>query len=142
MSLRQTRRQPTHPALRKDARERRERFESRLADTVTQFAGSMNFVYVHIIWFGLWVLLPIEDYPFGLLTMIVSLEAIFLSTFILISQNRADEKRQVVADHQWDLVQSRDVQIQQMLAMSEQTLKLTEGIYDVTAAQKGRAPSD
>src|SRR6266568_1749227 len=46
----------------------------------------------------------VEHYPFGLLTMIVSLEAIFLSTFVLISQNRADEKRQVMADHQWQTV--------------------------------------
>ena len=53
----------------------------------------MKFVYVHLTWFIVWVALPVEPYPFGLLTMIVSLEAIFLSTFILISQNRADERR-------------------------------------------------
>ena len=61
----------------------------------------MLFVYVHIIWFGCWIGLGVEDYPFGLLTMIVSLEAIFLSTFVMISQNRADAKRQVLADQQW-----------------------------------------
>ena len=66
---------------------------------ITGFAGSMDFVYLSIVWYGLWIAIPLEEYPFGLLTMIVSLEAIFLSTFILISQNRADEKRQVVADH-------------------------------------------
>ena len=54
----------------------------------------MKFVYIHVIWFSLWIALGVEDYPFGLLTMIVSLEAIFLSTFVMISQNRADEKRQ------------------------------------------------
>jgi len=48
----------------------------------------MTFVYVHIIWFAVWIGLRVEHYPFGLLTMIVSLEAIFLSTFVLISQNR------------------------------------------------------
>ena len=58
----------------------------------------MKFVYIHAIWFSLWIVLGVEDYPFGLLTMIVSLEAIFLSTFVMISQNRADEKRQVIAD--------------------------------------------
>lgn len=142
MNLQRTRRRPTHPALSEHARERRERFESRLADAVTQFAGSMIFVYVHVTWFSLWVVLPIEEYPFGLLTMIVSLEAIFLSTFILISQNRADERRQVVADHQWELVQSRDVQIQQMVDMSEQILQLTQSIHELTATHKGRAPSD
>jgi uncharacterized membrane protein len=61
----------------------------------------MKFVYIHCIWFSLWIALGVEDYPFGLLTMIVSLEAIFLSTFVMISQNRADEKRQVIADQQW-----------------------------------------
>jgi uncharacterized membrane protein len=48
----------------------------------------MFFVYIHIIWFGCWIGFGVEEYPFGLLTMIVSLEAIFLSTFVMISQNR------------------------------------------------------
>ena len=55
----------------------------------------MTFVYIHIIWFAAWIGFGVEDYPYGLLTMIVSLEAIFLSTFVMISQNRADAKRQV-----------------------------------------------
>ena len=54
----------------------------------------MRFVYIHILWFGCWIGLGVEHYPYGLLTMIVSLEAIFLSTFVMISQNRADAKRQ------------------------------------------------
>jgi len=66
----------------------------------------MQFVYLHIIWFSL----RVEHYPFGLLTMIVSLEAIFLSTFVMISQNRADEKRQVLADQQWRTVQEEEQQ--------------------------------
>lgn len=73
------------------------RTQDRAADVVTTFAGSLNFVYLHSVWFGLWVLLNIglvggalefDRYPFGLLTMIVSLEAIFLSTFVMVSQNR------------------------------------------------------
>jgi hypothetical protein len=56
----------------------------------------MLFVYIHIIWFASWIGFGVEDYPFGLLTMIVSLDAIFLSTFVMISQNRADAKRQVM----------------------------------------------
>jgi uncharacterized membrane protein len=75
-------------------------FQERIADTVTTFSGRMVFVYVHMVWFGLWILfntgrfgLPIFDpFPYGLLTMIVSLEAIFLSTFVLISQNRLSEE--------------------------------------------------
>jgi uncharacterized membrane protein len=91
---------PTNPALRQHAKERTQHAENRNADAITQFAGSMLFVYIHIIWFASWIVFGVEEYPFGLLTMIVSLEAIFLSTFILISQNRADEKRNVVADQQ------------------------------------------
>lgn len=79
----------------------------RIADGITDFTGSMAFVYVHVVWFALWILLNVgliqiphisefDKFPFSLLTMIVSLEAIFLSTFVLISQNRlacASEKR-------------------------------------------------
>jgi uncharacterized membrane protein len=68
----------------------------RIADTITSLSGRMGFAYVHIVWFGLWILLntgrvgvrAFDPFPYGLLTMIVSLEAIFLSTVVLISQNR------------------------------------------------------
>ncbi|HEY4334077.1 MAG TPA: DUF1003 domain-containing protein [Ilumatobacteraceae bacterium] len=71
--------------------------ESSAADGITNFAGSMKFVYIHAIWFGVWIALNVgaigmshrfDKFPFGLLTMIVSLEAIFLATFVMISQNR------------------------------------------------------
>ena len=90
-----------NPALMKQAEERAASVQNRIADAITDFAGSMWFVYIHIVWFGLWIGLGAEKYPYGLLTMIVSLEAIFLSTFVMISQNRADAKRQVVANLQW-----------------------------------------
>lgn len=73
------------------------RTQDRFADVITSFAGSLHFVYLHSAWFGVWILLNIglvgaalefDRYPFGLLTMIVSLEAIFLSTFVMVSQNR------------------------------------------------------
>jgi hypothetical protein len=83
---------PINPALLKHADQRRQSLENRIADTITRFAGSMLFVYLHILWFAVWILSGVEHYPYGLLTMIVSLEAIFLSTFVMISQNRADEK--------------------------------------------------
>ena len=81
--------------------------QDRVADLITSFSGSMAFVYLHSLWFGVWILLNVglvhiphvsefDPFPFGLLTMIVSLEAIFLSTFVLISQNRlsgASERR-------------------------------------------------
>jgi uncharacterized membrane protein len=79
---------------RKAARERT--VHDHIADTITSFSGRMGFVYVHIVWFGVWILLntgsvgvrAFDPFPYGLLTMIVSLEAIFLSTVVLISQNR------------------------------------------------------
>jgi len=69
----------------------------------------------------------VEHYPYGLLTMIVSLEAIFLSTFVLISQNRADASRQVVADQQWRTVQEEDQQNVELLDLSRQILGADEG---------------
>jgi uncharacterized membrane protein len=98
---------PINPALLQHAEERRKSLENRIADQITRFAGSMLFVYLHILWFAVWILSGVEHYPYGLL-MIVSLEAIFLSTFVMISQNRADEKRQVLADHQWQTVQEEE----------------------------------
>jgi uncharacterized membrane protein len=102
--------------------------QNRIADKITAFSGSMMFVYIHIIWFGLWIGLGVEKYPFGLLTMIVSLEAIFLSTFVMISQNRADAKRQVIADEQWKTVQEEDRQNEQLLKLSKQILQLTKEV--------------
>ena len=99
----------------------------------------MLFVYVHIIWFGCWIGFGVEDYPFGLLTMIVSLEAIFLSTFVMISQNRADAKRQVIADQQWKTVQEEDKQNSELLDLSRQILALTK---EVRASAAQRHPDD
>jgi uncharacterized membrane protein len=81
-----------NPVFVEHARRRAESIQNRVADAITAFAGSMWFVYIHILWFGCWIGFGIEKYPYGLLTMIVSLEAIFLSTFVLISQNRADAR--------------------------------------------------
>jgi uncharacterized membrane protein len=118
--------QPLNPALLKHSEKRAEDVQNRFADKITTFAGSMTFVYIHVLWFGLWIGLGVETYPFGLLTMIVSLEAIFLSTFVMISQNRADAKRQVIADQQWKTVQTEDQQNQQLLELSKQILRLTK----------------
>ncbi len=68
--------------------------ETKLADLITRFAGSMPFVYLHIVWFTLWIIFANQvgdSFPYGLLTMIVSLEAIFLATFIMVNQNRQAE---------------------------------------------------
>src|SRR4026209_2257326 len=115
---------PINPALLKREEERAKAKQNRVAGAITALAGSMLFVYRHIIWFGCWIGFGVEDYPFGLLTMIVSLEAIFLSTFVMISQNRADQKRQVVADQQWVTVKHEDRQNEELLALSRQILDL------------------
>jgi uncharacterized membrane protein len=88
----------------KAARERS--LQGRIADAITSFSGRMVFAYVHIVWFGIWILLnagwfgvrAFDPFPYGLLTMVVSLEAIFLSTFVLISQNRLGEETERRAD--------------------------------------------
>jgi uncharacterized membrane protein len=123
-----------NPALVEHARERAESVQNRIADRITTFAGSMAFVYIHIAWFGCWIGFGVESYPYGLLTMIVSLEAIFLSTFVMISQNRADSKRQVVADLQWRTVQEEDKQNQQLLDLSNQILDLTKAVHAYASA--------
>jgi uncharacterized membrane protein len=94
----------------------------------------MLFVYIHLIWFGCWIGFGVEGYPYGLLTMIVSLEAIFLSTFVMISQNRADAKRQVIASQQWMTVQEEDKQNRELLDLSNQILNLTKAIHAGTGA--------
>jgi uncharacterized membrane protein len=118
-----------NPALVREAQERARSLQNRVVDRITAFAGSMAFVYIHIIWFGCWIGLGIEHYPYGLLTLIVSLEAIFLSTFVMISQNRADAKRRLIADQQWQTVQAEDAQNEELLGLSRQILELTKAIH-------------
>ncbi|MDQ1509467.1 MAG: hypothetical protein QOG50_1311 [Actinomycetota bacterium] len=129
MSIRTTAAPPHHPALIEVEAARAESAQNRVADKITTFAGSMAFVYIHLLWFAVWIIVRVEDYPFGLLTMIVSLEAIFLSTFVMISQNRADLKRQVLADHQWEIVQTEEKQNEDLLGISNQILEMTKAIH-------------
>jgi uncharacterized membrane protein len=122
-----------NPALARHAHERAQSLQNRLADRITAFSGSMAFVCIHLAWFGCWIGFGVEHYPYGLLTMIVSLEAIFLSTFVLISQNRADAKRQALADQQWQTVQEEDRQNEELLNLSRQILDLTKAIHAMAA---------
>ena len=73
----------------------------RAADAITSFAGSMKFVYIHAVVFAVWMLF-IESNPWPKLTLIVSLEAIFLSTFVMIGQNRQAEFQHIKADHDFE----------------------------------------
>ncbi len=114
---------------------------TKIADAVTGFCGSFPFVYFHMVWFSTWVIIntgivgvtPFDEYPFGLLTMIVSLEAIFLSMFVLISQNRMT----ALADQRADL----DLQVN-LLAEYEITkvLKIVDAIADHLDIEVGKDP--
>jgi uncharacterized membrane protein len=95
-----------HPGLAALRRHREGSLGDRTADRITAFAGSWPFLWAHLVWWGPWLVLGVlygfpERFPFGLLTMLLSLEAIALAYFIMVSQNRADAKRQVIAatDH-------------------------------------------
>lgn len=112
--------------------------QDRIADSVTNFSGSMAFVYFHAIWFGLWVLLNIgliriphisefDPFPFSFLTLVVSLEAIFLSTFVLISQNRLSE----VSDKRAEL----DLQVN--LLAEQKATKVLEMLDEITKQLDG-----
>jgi len=87
-----------HPAVLEEARIRRQDLQLRLADRITTFAGSMNFVWIHAALFAVWMLV-LERNPWPTLTLVVSLEAIFLSTFVMIGQNRQAAFQQAKADH-------------------------------------------
>lgn len=133
MAIRMAVNRPLHPALIRQAEERARNVQNRIADGITRFAGSMPFVYIHAVFFAVWIASGVEEFPYGLLTMIVSLEAIFLSTFVMISQNRADERREALADHQWKLVQLEQKQNEELITMSRQLLDLTKEVHKITS---------
>jgi uncharacterized membrane protein len=110
-----------HPAVVAHAADRAASIQLRVADTITKFAGSMNFVYLHAIVFAVWMLL-IEPSPWPTLTLVVSLEAIFLSTFVMIGQNRAAAFQQIKADHDF---------VEQELELKTNT-ELTRAIHAMT----------
>jgi uncharacterized membrane protein len=87
-----------HPAVAQDLAEHAQHVQARIADSITKYAGSMLFVYVHVVVFVVWMLL-LEKSPWPTLTLAVSLEAIFLSTFVMIGQNRQAAFQQNKADH-------------------------------------------
>jgi len=108
----------------KDKAQRREKPSERVADFFTRFSGSMAFVYLHAVWFLAWmiwnlklipVFRPFDPFPFGLLTMIVSLEAIFLSTFVLISQNREQRLSAVRDEIQTQIALYEEQELTQVL---------------------------
>jgi uncharacterized membrane protein len=87
-----------HPVVTDQQRQRASDVQLRAADAITTFAGSMKFVYIHAVAFALWMIF-LESDPWPKLTLCVSLEAIFLSTFVMIGQNRQAAFQQAKADH-------------------------------------------
>ncbi len=101
-------------------------FQVNIADKIAEFAGTMQFVYFHVVWFFFWVTINLgwfgdngvfDPFPFGLLTMIVSLEAIFLATFIMISQNIASQKSELRAEHDFQINLKTEKEVAELLTM-------------------------
>src|SRR5213078_1631429 len=90
-----------HPAVIEQFNKRAADVQLRIADKITAFAGSMKFVYIHAVLFAVWMLV-FEKSPWPTLTLVVSLEAIFLSTFVMIGQNRQAAFQQAKADHDFN----------------------------------------
>ncbi|MFF9819586.1 DUF1003 domain-containing protein [Streptomyces sp. NPDC014006] len=110
-----------HPAVVAHHKHRAEDLQLRIADAITRFAGSMPFVYAHALVFAVWMLFA-ESNPWPTLTLVVSLEAIFLSTFVMIGQNRQAAFQQMKADHDF---------VEQELELKTNT-ELTRAIHSMT----------
>jgi uncharacterized membrane protein len=130
-----------NPALAEHRASRQASRSLRLADVITTFSGSMRFVGLHVAWFAAWIAINLvgpafDPFPFGLLTMIVSLEAIFLSTFVLISQNRVEERQQAVAEHHYAETTLLERLLRENTRLTEEVHRLTEEIHGVVRAKE------
>ena len=121
-------------------RDRAADVQLRLADRITAFAGSMSFVYLHILLFGLWMIL-FEQSPWPTLTLVVSLEAIILSTFVLIGQNRQAAFQQAKADHDFaEAEQALKINTELTRAVHELTMEMSERIAAGADEETRRPP--
>jgi uncharacterized membrane protein len=116
-----------HPVVVEHRAKRAADVQLRIADAITAFAGSMRFVYIHAVGFAVWMVF-VESNPWPKLTLIVSLEAIFLSTFVMIGQNRAASFQQAKADHDF---------VEQELELSTNT-EITRAIHKLTTELHAR----
>ncbi|ANP50760.1 putative membrane protein [Streptomyces griseochromogenes] len=122
--------------------------EDRIADAITAFAGTMQFVYLHALWFTVWIVcnegvfgqeVIWDPFPFGLLTMIVSLEAIFLSTFVMVSQNRQAARENVRADLDFETnVRSEVWSIHMGRALGVDPEEVERGVRELLAENRAR----
>jgi uncharacterized membrane protein len=114
-----------HPSVVAETRRRSADLQLRVADAITKFAGSMMFVYLHAVIFAVWMLV-FERSPWPTLTLIVSLEAIFLSTFVMIGQNRQADFQQHKADHDFS---TSEQELQSNTQLTRQIAELTKEIH-------------
>ena len=116
---------PQHPVVVAQQEHRTKDLQLRIADAITAFAGSMKFVYLHAVLFGVWMLV-IEKNPWPTLTLVVSLEAIFLSTFVMIGQNRQADFAQHKADHDFN---EQEQELKRNTELTEAIHRLTTEIH-------------
>jgi uncharacterized membrane protein len=125
--------QKHHPSVLAEAKLRGASIQLRVADAITAFAGSMRFVYAHIAVFAVWMIV-FEKSPWPTLTLVVSLEAIFLSTFVMIGQNRQAAFQQVKADHDFT---STEQELRNNTELTRQIADLTAKIERLTTEIHG-----
>ena len=124
-----------HPVVVTHAENRSGNIQLKVADSITSFAGSMNFVYLHALIFGVWMI-GFEKSPWPTLTLVVSLEAIFLSTFVMIGQNRQGAFQQAKADHDY---QEEEVLLAENTELTRAIHELTRAIHQQVLGQAGPA---
>jgi len=127
-----------NPVVLAEKAQRASDIQLRVADWITGFAGSMNFVYLHVVLFTVWMLF-IESKPWPTLTLIVSLEAIFLSTFVMIGQNRQAAFQQAKADHDFN---EQELELKTNTQLTREIDRLTAEVHkrvmgNSTGAGKG-----
>ena len=125
---------PHHPAVLEEQQRRAADIQLRIADWITSFAGSMNFVYLHIALFAAWMLF-FESKPWPTLTLVVSLEAIFLSTFVMIGQNRQATFQQAKADHDFT---EQELELKTNTELTREIHRLTTELHRRLIDHRGR----
>jgi uncharacterized membrane protein len=126
-----------HPAVIDEAIKRNASFQLRVADQITAFAGSMSFVFIHAALFAVWMLF-LERSPWPTLTLVVSLEAIFLSTFVMIGQNRQAAFQQAKADHDF---QTQELELKTNTELTREIHRLTAELHKRLIGSAGHDPA-
>lgn len=128
-----------HPVVVAQKQQRSESLQLKVADAITNFAGSMMFVYIHALIFAIWCgtgLFGHDKFPFNFLTMTVSLEAIFLATFVMIGQNRQADFQQAKADSDFA---EEGALLRENTDLTRQIHDLTQAVHTLLTAQTPQA---